>query len=413
MTERVVRAFLMLPHFEVVVHRWCFDRWEPPDPLTGVTTAVLLLWSRGEPFTHDDPLSRAFAAGYRRTNLRAPVIAVVGCGVTQAALARLRLSGVYDVLPLSVSASVLRVHVACAIARQWKVEDAVASRRLLCAILPEEVVSALKAGTGRVTHSHECVTVFFSDVVGFTDICARNDTDSVIEVLDAMFTAFDLLAETAGVFKVETIGDAYMAVCGHEEGTFAEQCTRVLRFAAAAVRALDDLPSLPDGERMRVRVGVHSGPASSGVIGATRPHFCFFGNCINYASRMESTSEPNRVHVSDAAATRRCSEVNASFESMPLGVQPGPEMTARGMVFLKGIGSVQTWWLAPPDPAGGRVLPPPRTHYQGNADAAPRSSSRRSSRCSREFDRPMPLVSGPASIRHMDGHYISKARVTL
>jgi class 3 adenylate cyclase len=359
MSDRLARAFQHLPHFDVASYRLRSGCWDPADPLDGETAAVILLWPSGEPFTREDPLSRAFADCYRHANTRAPVLAVVGCGVAQGAPAtvtRLQISGVTDVLPLAVSASVLRVRVACAIARKWKLEDAVASRRLLCAILPEEVVCALKAGDGRgVTHAHECITVFFSDVVGFTDICARNDIASVIEVLHAMFTAFDRLAAADGVFKVETVGDAYMAVCGHDEATSADQCTRVLRFATAAVAALDSLPALPDGERMRVRVGVHCGPASSGVIGVSRPHFCFFGQCINHASRMESTSEPNRVHVSDAAATRRRYEVDTSTASSsslePPSVLPGPELTARGPVYLKGIGREQTWWLASPAPA--------------------------------------------------------------
>ena len=380
--RRVKEGISKTSRFKVCAHRLTSAGWDPPDPLATCPSAFVLLWSGRSPFSRSE-LSRVFVEAYRSAKMRTPILALVGCGVSDECVNRMLITGVSDVIRAPFAWDVLRVQLACIIARHWKIEDAMTSSRLLSNILPDDVVSELKAGKGRVTHSHACITVFFSDIVGFTDLCGKYDTATVVDMLHDVFSKFDAIAATHSVFKVETIGDAYMAVCGHDVATYDTQCKRVMAFAKEAMRVVARCPALPLGDRLRIRVGVHSGPASSGVIGTTRPHFCFFGQTINYASRMESTSVPMRAHVSGAAVARLADETGEEFISENLSMRASP-------VLLKGIGRASTWLMRPPPDVDVLCPPSPSPSPSPPSPALPweTASSARSSRdlCCPAFD---------------------------
>jgi class 3 adenylate cyclase len=126
-------------------------------------------------------------------------------------------------------------------------------------------------------------------------------------MLNTMFSHFDDLTDEHGVYKVETIGDAYMVAAGHlsTETDPVETVRKVLSFASHMLKIVnEELPesikSGSDSERLEIRIGVHCGQAHTGVVGTKMPRFCFFGDTINTASRMESTSYPSCIQVSDS-----------------------------------------------------------------------------------------------------------------
>ncbi|KAI8419873.1 hypothetical protein MSG28_008500 [Choristoneura fumiferana] len=167
------------------------------------------------------------------------------------------------------------------------------SEELLYQVLPRPVAQQLMAGEVVQPESFECVTVYFSDIVGFTELCAASTPIQV----------------------VETIGDAYMVVSGLPERN-GDQHAREICLMALAV----------------VRVGVHSGPVCAGVVGVKMPHYCLFGDTVNTASRMESTGQPLRIHLSES--TRALIEQWGTFV-----------VERRGEVELKGRGRMLTHWL--------------------------------------------------------------------
>ncbi|GIL82425.1 hypothetical protein Vretifemale_11416 [Volvox reticuliferus] len=176
------------------------------------------------------------------------------------------------------------------------------SMKLLKNILPESIIARMQQGQKFVADSHAHVVILFSDIVGFTSLSSKLPTAEVFLMLSNMFNAFDKLTDRFSVYKVETIGDAYMVAAGHDEDEDkahkGSPLMRVLGFAKAMLDVVRNITA-PNGERMRVRIGVHCGPAFAGVIGMKCPRYCFLGDTVNTASRMESTGFPMCIHVSE------------------------------------------------------------------------------------------------------------------
>ena len=170
---------------------------------------------------------------------------------------------------------------------------------LLHEILPPKVAKALSEGRKVEPEPYDPVTVFFSDIVGFTKI-GEMRPEKVMAMLDNVYSRFDALAAKHGLFKVETIGDAYMCAGGIPERQ-ADHTLRVARFALEAVKAAAQVPVDPEDMGkgfVRIRCGFHSGRVVASVVGSTNPRYCLFGDTVNVASRMESCSEAGRITMS-------------------------------------------------------------------------------------------------------------------
>ncbi|RUS73138.1 hypothetical protein EGW08_019100, partial [Elysia chlorotica] len=159
---------------------------------------------------------------------------------------------------------------------------------LLYRMLPRKVADDLKRGEHVQAEAFQCVTIYFSDIVGFTTLASESQPMEIVEMLNLLYSHFDNIISEFDVYKVETIGDAYMVVSGCP--TLNESHASVM--AQAALSLLDSvlnfvIPHRPD-HQLRIRVGLNSGPVVAGVVGNTMPRYCLFGNTVNLASRMES-----------------------------------------------------------------------------------------------------------------------------
>ena len=200
------------------------------------------------------------------------------------------------------------------------------SRRLLLNVLPQRIVDRLDAGEARIADRHDDVTVLFSDVVGFTGIASALPASTLIDELNALFSDFDAICAETGVEKIKTIGDAYLAVGGLPGG--AEDHPAAI--AETALRMIEHLANHRDHADWQIRIGLNGGPVSAGIIGTTKFAYDIWGDTVNVASRLESSSLPGRIHVSDGLATSL--DGRFRFES-------------RGQTELKGKGSMATWFL--------------------------------------------------------------------
>ena len=234
-----------------------------------------------------------------------PVIMVTGCDETEETLMNSIACGANDMVgkPHVAACLMARISAQLTVLHFWKSKlSAQNHERLLQEILPRSVIERIgPAGSSRLIYDeHKEVSIVFTDIVGFTDLASSSDTRAVIMLLDALFNAFDTLTKKHGVYKVETIGDAYMLVAGHEEESQDDHAVRAVNMAMDMIEVANGL-KMPNGQPLRIRAGIHSGPAYSGVVGHLRPRYCLFGDTVNVASRMESTSLADCIQLSSFA----------------------------------------------------------------------------------------------------------------
>ncbi|KAL2100695.1 hypothetical protein ACEWY4_002456 [Coilia grayii] len=207
--------------------------------------------------------------------------------------------------------------------------------RLNFMLLPGPVVRALKE-SGRVEPElFDEVTIYFSDIVGFTTLCHYSTPMEVVDMLNVIYKNFDSILDDHDVYKVvETIGDAYMVASGLPKRNgnrhavdIAHMALDILAFMGTF--RLGHLPGLP----LWIRIGIHSGPCAAGVVGNKMPRYCLFGDTVNTASRMESTGLPLRIHVSQSTINI-LQRTDCKFE-----------YEERGETYLKGKGKEMTYWL--------------------------------------------------------------------
>ncbi|XP_064112052.1 atrial natriuretic peptide receptor 1-like [Macrobrachium nipponense] len=205
---------------------------------------------------------------------------------------------------------------------------------LLYQLLPKSVASQLIAGKSVVAETYDCVTIYFSDIVGFTALSAQSTPLQVVDLLNDLYTRFDAIIENFDVYKVETIGDAYMVVSGLPMRNGTQHCREIANMSLALLREVETftIRHRPE-DKLKLRIGMHTGPCVAGVVGLKMPRYCLFGDTVNTASRMESNGLPLRIHVSPATQ-KMLSEHYPSFR-----------LELRGEIEMKGKGRVTTYWL--------------------------------------------------------------------
>ena len=184
-------------------------------------------------------------------------------------------------------------------------------------------------------------TVIFADIAGFTAWSSTREPTQVFTLLEAVYGAFDAIAAKRSVFKVETIGDSYVAVTGLPDprkdhavamAKFARDCRE--RFQEICYSLESTLG--PETGELGLRIGLHSGPVTAGVLRGQKSRFQLFGDTVNTAARMESTGKVNQIQVSEATA------------GLLRKAKKSHWLTAREeMVEAKGKGMMITYWVEP------------------------------------------------------------------
>ncbi|KAJ8303918.1 hypothetical protein KUTeg_017501 [Tegillarca granosa] len=175
------------------------------------------------------------------------------------------------------------------------VEEKKKTDALLYSLLPASVAEKLKKGVMVDPEIFSSVTIFFSDIVGFTSLCSTSTAIEIVDFLNDLYTEFDSIIAHHDVYKasvVETIGDAYMVVSGLPVQNKDRHAVEIANMALNLQRSIYtfQIKHRP-GMQLRLRIGIHTGPCAAGVVGRIMPRYCLFGDTVNIASRMESTGE--------------------------------------------------------------------------------------------------------------------------
>ncbi|XP_035828441.1 atrial natriuretic peptide receptor 1 [Aplysia californica] len=166
--------------------------------------------------------------------------------------------------------------------------------------VPRSVAGQLIRGESVMAETYESVTIYFSDICGFTALSAESTAMQVVDLLNDLYTAFDTIVGRFDVYKVETIGDAYMVVSGLPVRNGVLHAREIARMSLALLKAIHNIKvrHKPDYQ-LKLRIGIHSGSVCAGVVGLKMPRYCLFGDTVNTSSRMESNGEPLKIHVTN------------------------------------------------------------------------------------------------------------------
>lgn len=167
------------------------------------------------------------------------------------------------------------------------------SEKLLLNILPQMVAERLKGGDESIVDNFGEVSLLFADIVDFTPLSTSITPSKIVDWLNHIFSEFDQIATKLGLEKIKTVGDSYMAASGlpvprpdHAEA-IAEMALQAMQVSHQICR--------PDGKPLLLRIGIHCGPVTAGVIGRKKFSYDLWGDTVNTASRMETYSQNGRI----------------------------------------------------------------------------------------------------------------------
>ncbi len=250
-----------------------------------------------------------------------------------------RLKDLYFAINLLGTATILYIVMSYFQSQKEMVMDTLAeeqkkTEKLLLNVLPASVAIKLKNNDFDNAKDHEAVTIMFADMANFTQISADMTATSLINLLNQVFTRFDDLTEKYSAEKIKTIGDSYMVVSGAPEAR-ADHAEVIVKMALDIKDILAEI-SISSGKNLKMRIGINSGPAVSGVIGTSKFSYDLWGDTVNVASRMEQYGVPGKIQVTEA--TYQLLKHKYKFKK-------------RGEIEIKGKGKVTTYFLEAPIPA--------------------------------------------------------------
>ena len=220
---------------------------------------------------------------------------------------------------------------------------------LLQQMLPVMVADRLKAGMTVEPELFECVTIYFSDIVGFPEMCSQLKPVQIINLLNELYSNVDEIIGHYDVYKIDTIGDAYMVVSGLPEKNGNDHAREIARMSLSVIKMISKFsPQDVPEDRVMLRVGIHSGAVCAGVVGLKTPRYCLFGESVNTATAMEKCGMEWKIHMSATTA-----EILKTFGTFL--------MNKRGEVELsKEQPLMETYWLlgektSHPAPSEGSV----------------------------------------------------------
>ncbi|VDK62923.1 unnamed protein product [Onchocerca ochengi] len=206
------------------------------------------------------------------------------------------------------------------------------SEKLLFELIPPVVVGILRTGQTVQTHEYTEATILFSDIVKYTNICAACTPYDVFNMLNNLYTKFDRIAKINDIYKVETIGDAYVVASGVPTQRI-DHSVRILNMAIGMQMEVKSVMRPGTDIPLELRIGIHTGPVSAGVVGIKMPQYCLVGKTVLIARTLEAKGAPQRIRVSETT------------KNLALQTNKFLEFVDGGIIEVKGVGQIHTYFL--------------------------------------------------------------------
>ena len=211
---------------------------------------------------------------------------------------------------------------------------------LLQKILPlgfdkKYIETSSRLGQGSKEYTNLCI--LFTDIVSYTELAKKHDSTIIYNLLNNVYILFDkIIKKYKTLQKIETIGDAYMVVGDlyNNNNNFHETIKEIILLGLEFIESINTIYT-PDKIPLTLRVGIHIGKVSVGLLGNEIPRLCIIGNAVNYAARLQSTANVDTIQISY--------HIYEIAQTMNLDI----EFIEKENVFLKGIGSVKTYNICP------------------------------------------------------------------
>ena len=194
-------------------------------------------------------------------------------------------------------------------------------------IIPPVIAQRIQKDETLIADKFEEATVVFIDMVNFTQLSSQISPESLVQLLNTLFSQLDQLSEEFQLEKIKTIGDCYMVVSGIPKPN-PKHIENALDFCNTVMKQLNG--QLINGHAIQLRIGVETGPTIAGVIGKKRFLFDLWGDTVNIASRMESNGLPNKIHTTEKKIEKMKNKYSFSY---------------RGKMNVKGKGEKKTYFL--------------------------------------------------------------------
>ncbi|KAL4234664.1 hypothetical protein ACF0H5_006305 [Mactra antiquata] len=228
---------------------------------------------------------------------------------------------------------------------------------LIYQMLPRSVAERLKRKSKVDSEFFKSATIMFTSIVDFTQLSIEYTPMELVSLLNVLYSLIDETIEKYDVYKVETINDTYMVVSGVPTPNGSRHASEIAYLALNIVSLVKEKAMVPRNMNIPIQllVGVNTGSVSAGVVGTIMLRYCLFGDTVNTASRMRSYSQPNQIHISDT--THKNLKKTGFFK-----------MQSRGLVVVKGKGSMNTYWLIDAVSRSISGAEPTDWHLPGEAD---------------------------------------------
>jgi class 3 adenylate cyclase len=208
---------------------------------------------------------------------------------------------------------------------------------LLKKILPLDLEDKFLTRTNNYIH-YNSICVLFTDIVSYTELAKKYDAQTIFKLLNEVYTTFDeIVKKYKNLQKIETIGDAYMVVGDIHTNDLTENIVKnIILLAYDLINAIKNIKT-PNNDILELRIGISIGKAAVGILGFEIPRLCIVGNVVNVASRLQSITNPDTIHIS--------THVYEFADIIDFGFEI--KFNLKEKVYLKNLGTINTYVITP------------------------------------------------------------------